>query len=132
MTVTAIALPRPMALVYAVELDEEGCSHEGGKMNLVRDGLPSIPFRAAAPPLVGSLRRLEKGFLASWIAPLGCNLQRRVVYAVVLDDDGAPTSDVMAIGDAATYGVATAGSDVDLWIQDARSVIWLRARCAAP
>jgi hypothetical protein len=139
--IDAIALPTPMALVYASAIDDEGCAPEGGKLELVRAGLPSVPLQAPTPPNLGSIRRLAKGYFASWMAPLRCHEPRRVVFGVVLDESGKPISEVMAIGDAAapagsklppTYAVASSGADVDLWIQNEGSVTWIRARCSPP
>jgi hypothetical protein len=137
----AIARPNPMALVYASAINDEGCAPEGGKLELARADLPSIPINVPAPPNTGYIRRLAKGYLATWMAPLGCHQARRVVYAVVLDAEGKPISDVMPIGDATppagskqppTYAVASEGADVDLWIQNGGLVSWIRARCEAP
>lgn len=127
---------RTVAMTYGTPLDDDGCvkpgSAGGASIRFERTGLPSVELPTPAPPLGGSLRRLEKGALATWIAPLGCNRPRRVIYAVVLDVDGAPTSAPMAVGDASSYAVAAAGADVDLWVQNEARVTWMRLRCAAP
>ncbi len=81
-------------MTYGTPLDDNGCVKQGAEggpsIRFERTGLPSVELKTPAPPLGGSLRRLAKGALATWIAPLGCNRPRRVLYAVVLDADGAP------------------------------------------
>ena len=127
---------RTVAMTYGTPLDDDGCvkpgSVGGASIRFERTGLPSIELKTPAPPLGGSLRRLEKGALATWIAPLGCGRPRRVVYAVVLDADGAPVSAPMAVSDASTYAVAASGADVDLWVHNEARVTWMRLRCAPP
>jgi hypothetical protein len=125
----AIAAPSPLALVRGVPMDDEGCSNEGGKVRVERAGKPGIDLAAPTPPTSAALRRLAHGTLASWLAPLRCKEPRAVVYAVVLDEEGAPTSPLMAISDADSYAVAAEGANVDMWIQSDKSVTWLRARC---
>jgi hypothetical protein len=127
---------RTVAMTYGTPLDDDGCvkaGHPGGaSIRFERTGLPSVELKTPAPPLGGSLRRLEKGALATWIAPLGCGRSRRVVYAVVLDADGAPVSAPMAVADASSFAVSASGADVDLWIHNEARVTWMRLRCAAP
>ncbi len=127
---------RTVAMTYGTPLDDDGCVKAGqvggASIRFERTGLPSIELKTPAPPLGGSLRRLERGALATWIAPLGCGRARRVVYAVVLDADGAPTSAPMAVADASSFAVAAAGAAVDLWIHNEARVTWMRLRCAAP
>jgi hypothetical protein len=127
---------RTVAMTYGTPLDDDGCvkpgSEGGASIRFERTGLPSIELKTPAPPLGGSLRRLEKGALATWIAPLGCGRPRRVIYAVVLDADGAPVSAPMAVSDASTYAVAASGADVDLWVHNEARVTWMRLRCAPP
>jgi hypothetical protein len=127
---------RTVAMTYGTPLDDDGCvkpgAAGGASIRFERTGLPSIELQTPAPPLGGSLRRLEKGALATWIAPLGCNRPRRVVYAVVLDEDGAPVSAPMAVSDASSYAVAASGADVDFWVHNEARVTWMRLRCAAP
>ncbi|MEP7124137.1 MAG: hypothetical protein ABJE95_24635 [Byssovorax sp.] len=127
---------RTVAMTYGTPLDDDGCvkpgSIGGASIRFERTGLPSVEMKTPAPPLGGSLRRLDRGALATWIAPLGCGRARRVVYAVVLDGDGAPVSAPMAVADASSFAVAASGADVDLWIQNEARVTWMRLRCAAP
>ena len=127
---------RTVAMTYGTPLDDDGCvkpgAEGGASLRFERTGLPSVELKTPAPPLGGSLRRLEKGALATWVAPLGCNRPRRVLYAVVLDADGAPVGPPMAVGDAQSYAVATSGADVDLWVHHQTRVTWMRLRCAAP
>ncbi len=126
---------RTVAMTYGTPLDDDGCvkpgSLGGASIRFERTGLPSIEIKTPAPPLGGSLRRLDQGALATWIAPLGCGRPRRVVYAVVLDADGAPVSAPMAVSDATSYAVAASGADVDFWVHNEARVTWMRLRCAA-
>jgi hypothetical protein len=127
----ALAAPMPLALVRAAPMDDEGCSSEGGKMRIERAGRPGVELTAPMPPLSAALRRLARGYLASWLAPLSCDEPRTVVYAVVLDEEGAPTTEPMPVSDAESYAVAAEGADVDAWVQSGETVTWLRARCGA-
>ena len=65
----------------------------------------------------------------TWMAPLGCGVSRRVVYAVKIDSAGQPTGSVIPVGDAERYAVASDGDDVDLWLQQPDAVTWMRLRC---
>jgi len=130
--VDATVLGRPVALVYGAPVDDDGCATQGGVMRFSRVGAPDVDVRAPAPATNGALRPLARGGLATYIAPLGCEVERKVVYAIVLDDDGAPTSAPMPVGDASSFAVATQGDKVDLWIQRDDDVVWIRATCTAP
>jgi hypothetical protein len=130
--IDAIAAPAPMALIYGAELDGQGCALGGVNLGLGRPAAETVPLETPAPPLTAYLRRLGRGVLAAWMSPLGCGASRRVVYAAVIAPDGTPGA-IMAVGDAASFGVASRGDDVDLWIQEpAGPVSWVRATCAAP
>ena len=85
--------------------------------------------KLAAPPLQGALRRLRQGALATWIAPLACGAERRVVYGVRLDEAGQLAGEVIPVADAERYAVASAGDEVDLWLQREGAVTWARLRC---
>jgi hypothetical protein len=129
----AIALPRAAAMTLTSAIDDDGCARDGRPgVGFVRDGQPPVVFPAPAPPQRGVLRRLARGALAVWIAPLGCRVPRRVVYGVVLDGDGAPVGTPIPIGDAAAFAAAARSDDVDLYLQDATTVTWVRMACSAP
>jgi hypothetical protein len=128
----ALAAPEPIALTYGARHDDAGCAEDGGRLRFERAGRPAVEIRTPTPPLSGALRPLGRGLLATWLAPLGCGAPRRVVYAVVLDAEGAPVSEPTAVGDARAFSVASAGDDVDLWLVHEDAVTWVRARCAAP
>jgi hypothetical protein len=130
--VDATVLGRPVAFVYGAPVDDEGCAQQGGIMQFSRLDAPNVELRAPAPATSGALRPLAKGGLATYIAPLGCGAPRKVVYAVVLADDGAPISPPMPVSDASSFAVATEGEKVDMWIQRDEEVVWIRAKCAAP
>lgn len=130
--VDATVLGRPVALVYAAPVDEEGCARVGGAMHLARAGADPVKIQAPAPPTNGTLRPLARGGLATYLAPMGCGLPRKVAYAVVLADDGTPVSQPMPLSDAASFAMTTQGEKVDLWIQRDEEVVWVRASCAAP
>lgn len=133
--IDAIALPAPVAMTYATPLDDDGCAADtidggGSGIAFSRADLPETVVRVPAPPTFGAIRRLEKGAIAAWLAPLGCNRPRRVVYAVVLDAQGSPVSAPMAVADGTGFAVAASGADVDLFLQDDTSVTWVRMTCA--
>ncbi len=130
--VDATVLGRPVAFTYGAPVDEEGCARQGGIMHFSRVGAPDVEVRAHAPATYGALRPLARGGLAAYIAPVGCGATRKVVYAVVLDDEGAPISAPMPVSDAASFAIATQGENVDLWIQRDEEVVWARATCSAP
>jgi len=130
---TAVA-PLPLAMVYATPLDDDGCSTEsapgGGAAIRFERGGGSVTVKTPAPPLDGFLRPLQQGTIATWIAPLGCNQARRVVYGLVLDAQGNPVGAPMPIGDGESFAIASSGDDVDLWLQHGDAVTWMRMRCA--
>jgi len=128
----AIVTNQPIALVYGSAVDDEGCAQEGGKLRFERPQKGAIEIRSHAPPTSGALRALTRGVLATYLAPMGCDAPRKVVYAVVLDAEGAPISAPMPVADATSYAVAARGEEVDLWIQEGDEVTWVRASCAAP
>lgn len=130
--IDATVLGRPVALVYAAPVDEEGCARLGGAMHLERVGADPIKLQAPAPPTNGTLRPLARGGLATYLAPMGCGMPRKVAYAVVLADDGTPVSQPMPISDAASFAMTTQGEKVDLWVQRDEEVVWIRATCSAP
>ncbi|MDI1481136.1 hypothetical protein [Polyangium sp. y55x31] len=130
--VDATVAAGPIALVYGASIDEEGCAKEGGKLRFERVGKEAAEVRAHAPPISGALRPLERGVLATYLAPLGCGVARKVAYAVVLDAEGTPISTPMPVADATSFAVAARGADVDMWIQMGDEVSWVRATCAAP
>lgn len=130
--VDSTVLDRPVAFVYGAPINDDGCAQQGGIMRFSRSGAPDIDVRAPAPATNGALRPLVRGGLAMYIAPLGCGAPRKVVYAVVLSNDGTPTSAPMPVSDASSFAVATEGEKVDMWIQRDEEVVWIRATCAAP
>lgn len=133
----ALAVPGPLAMVHGTPIDDRGCvpPEAGGAEAVVRfarpGAAPPAELRTPAPPLRGALRRLTRGALATWLAPLGCGAARRVVYAVRLDEAGAPAAGAIPVADADRYAVASDGDDVDLWLQQGESVTWMRLRCGA-
>jgi hypothetical protein len=128
----AAMVPRPVVLASASKVDDDGCARDGKPgVRLAREGAPPVDFALPAPPQRGVLRRLSRGALAAWITPIGCRSARRVVYALVLDEVGAPVGAPVPIVDATGFAVATKGDDVDVFLQDATSVTWVRATCAA-
>lgn len=128
--VDALAQPAPMVMAYTSKVDEEGCARDGRPgIRFVRAGAPPVDFPLPGPPSNGVLRRLAHGAIAAWITPLGCRAARKVVYALLLDESGAPVGSPMAVGDANGFAMATQGDDVDLWLQDETAVKWVRASC---
>jgi hypothetical protein len=121
-----------VALVYGNTVNDEGCAREGGKMRFERPGKEAAALRAHAPPTAGALRPLGRGAIATYLAPMGCGVERKVVYAVVLDAEGKPISSPMPVADASSFAVAVRGGDVDLFVQLEGEVTWVRASCQAP
>jgi hypothetical protein len=130
--IDAIAAPVPMAITYGTPPAPPGagCLPGDGKVRIERAGQPHRELTVHAAPLSGWLRQLTQGTLAAFIAPLGCRLDRKVVYGLLLDAAGAPISELMPIGDGESFAVTTRGDDVDLWVQHADAVVWVRATCS--
>lgn len=125
-----VALPTPVVMAFTTALDDDGCARDGRPgVRLARPGAPPLDYPLPAPPSQGVFRRLAHGALALWLSPVGCRSTRKVVYALVLDDAGAPVGSPVPVGDASGFAAASRGDDVDLWIQDASSVTWLRVGC---
>ncbi|EYF03681.1 Hypothetical protein CAP_5292 [Chondromyces apiculatus DSM 436] len=153
----ALGLPAPTVMLHGTPVDDEGCVRTrgalagdpqddaaqedevgGGDRDAPTGSRASVRFaqggqhvdvQAPAPPLRGALRRLRRGALATWIAPLGCRSTRKVVYAVRLDASGKPEGAVIPVADAERYAVAASGDAVDLWLQRGDAVIWARLTC---
>lgn len=87
---------------------------------------------SSVPPTSGFLRTLGRGLLATWISAVNCEApERKVVYAQVLDADGAPTSaGTYVLGDASGYAVTTSGDVLHVWLRDPTGVTWIRGKCA--
>ncbi len=130
--IDVIAAPRPVAMTYGARHDQGGCTEDGGRLRFERAGLAAIEIRTPTPPVSGWLRPLERGYLATWLAPLACGAPRRVVFAAVLDADGAPLAAPTAVSDGSAVAIATRAGEVDLWIAHDDSISWVRAFCAAP
>jgi hypothetical protein len=130
--IDAVATPAPLALTVGTAVDADGCGRGPVKARIERAGGPSVELKSPAAPLAGSVRRLRRGALITWLAPLGCGVARRVVFAVVTQPDGTPLGDPIPLADGVSFAAASSGDDVDLWIQDEEAVTWVRARCAAP
>jgi hypothetical protein len=122
----------PLAVTFSSAVGDDGCAPAGANLRIERPGKAPLELASPAPPLATSLRRLGRGALLTWIAPLACGAERRVIFAVVLDAAGAPLGDVMAVGDASGFAVASEGAAVDLWVHRGAEVAWMRLACAAP
>jgi hypothetical protein len=138
-----VTLPKAVALAHATPVDDEGCGRGQPGVRVVREGAEPVELPLPAPPSRGVLRRLSRGALAAYLAPVGCRSGRSVLYALRLDEAGAPVGAPVPVGDAASFAVAANGDDVDLWLldppdarpgggADGRSVTWMRATCPSP
>lgn len=127
-----IAAPKLAAMGSATAVDDAGCARDGKPgVRFAREGAANaVDFALPAPPSRGSIRPLSRGSIATWIAPVGCRMERRVVYAVMLDEEGAPMGAPVPVGDASSFAAASQGDDVDLWLANASEVTWVRARCS--
>ena len=128
----AVMGEQPVALVYGNTVNEAGCAQEGGKMRVERPGKEAGLLRAHAPPTAGVVRALGRGAIAAYLAPLGCGVERKVVYAVMLDAEGKPVGNPMPVADASSFAVGVKGGDVDLFVQLEGEVTWVRAACQVP
>jgi hypothetical protein len=127
----AIALPKAVAIASSTAVDDAGCARDGRPgVHIVREGAAPVDLPMPAPPTRASIRALARGAIATWIAPVGCRVARRAVYAIVLDEQGAPSGSVVPVGDADGYAIATRGDEVDIWLAHGAEVTWTRARCA--
>ncbi|MEJ7735106.1 MAG: hypothetical protein WKG00_38705 [Polyangiaceae bacterium] len=122
----------PLAVTFSTAVDDDGCAPAGANLRIERPGKAPLVLASPTPPVSTSLRRLGRGALLTWIAPLACGAERKVVFAVVLDAAGAPLGEVMPIGDATGFAVASEGASVDLWVHRDAEVAWMRLACAAP
>lgn len=127
-----MGIPEATVMLHAAPVNDDGCTEGSpGPAAKVRVAQPGhqTDIETPAPPQRGAIRRLARGALATWMAPLGCGMPRRVVYAVRLSETGQPIGSVIPVGDAAWYAVASEGDDVDLWLQQPDTVTWMRLRC---
>ena len=105
------------------------CSSEAGGVNIVSVGAPTTRLRSAAPAVRSTLRPLEVGALALWLAPTNCGASHQLLYGAVLGSGGVAVAPVAALADTEDYAIASRGNDVDLWLRSARSLTWVRLRC---
>ncbi len=127
---------RPILLTHGNVVDEKGCAREGSdvrgaRLRIVRGGDAPIDVVTPGAPSLAALRPLKTGALALWVSPLGCGAERRVLYGLVLDANGAPASEPLPIADAETFAAASSGADADVWFRNGDKLFWLRLTCAA-
>ena len=128
----------PVVVAFAGPSGPRRCDASGGGVNVsIGDG-EAVQLRSALPAERGHAHAIEGGVLVTWLAPARCDGPRRVLHAVVLDDEGRPAAPVTVVGEAESYAAAARGSDVDLWLRrpggltgpgDMGTVLYLRARC---
>lgn len=134
--VAARAGSAPAVLAHASPPSSDGCMPGEGVDWVHAGGVARWP--APVPPESASVDPLERGSLVTYLAPLRCDQPRRVLYAAVIDERGAPVAAPIPVTDATAYAVSSHGDDVELWIWQGSggtepSVLrWLRARCAPP
>lgn len=126
---------RPLVLAHGNVVDDKGCAREGSdirgaKLRIVRGGEAPIDIATPGAPSLAALRPLGVGALALWVSPLGCGAERRVLYGLVLDANGAPAGEPLPIADAETFAAASSGPDADVWLRHDDKVFWLRMSCA--
>lgn len=126
----------PLVLAHGNVVDEQGCAREGSdasgaKVRVVRGSEPAVDLRAPGAPSLATLRPLPSGALATWVSPLGCGAERRVVFGVALDAKGAPVGSPMPIADGETFTLTVSGKDADLLIRRGDEVSWVRLACEA-
>ncbi len=108
----------------------DGCANEGGVV-LAVDGHAPTHLRSPQPPVSGALMVMQRGLLATWLAPTRCGSRRRMLHAAVVGHDGRAVAPVTTVGEADSVHVATQGTDVDLWLhrQAENTLTWVRASC---
>jgi hypothetical protein len=127
-----VSLAPPLALLRGEAVDAEGCAPGPAELRIARPSAEPIVVPLPAPAVSAAVRRLERGLLALWMAPLGCRAPRRVVYAAVLGDDGALVAPPIPVGYASAFAVAASGANVDVWLEDDGAILRAAATCAAP
>ncbi|HHH29362.1 MAG TPA: hypothetical protein ENK57_13595 [Polyangiaceae bacterium] len=140
--VVATALARePVVVAFAGPSGPRRCEAAGGGVNVTVGDGEAIQLRSALPAERGAAHAVDGGVLVTWLAPARCDGPRRVLHAVLLNDEGRPAAPVTVVGEAESYAVAARGSDVDLWLRrpggltgpgDMGTVLYLRARCPLP
>lgn len=136
----ATALPTPVALSRNRPLPEKGCS-PGLGLTLERPDKPAVPLSAPVQPTLAAIHPLSKGALVTWLTPLRCEADqpglRRVLYALVIDEQGEPVGSVMPVSDTWEYAVTTQGDEVHLWLRGINppdgqppELTWLQLSCS--
>ena len=121
----------PLLVTTRGEPDDDGCVAQGAKVVLAAPGREAIELSSATPPASGYARPLGPGAFVTWIAPVNCKApERKVVYGVLIGEDGVPASTPMALGNADGHAMTTSGMDVSVWLREPGGVTWIRMRCA--
>jgi hypothetical protein len=126
----ALLLARPVAFAHGAQLQGQ-CAVPRPALSVVRQGLPTAEIGLDAPVMSLFARPLASGAVVAWLTPASCGDERRkVVYAMLTDDDGTPRSSPMAVSDAQGFALTTRGAEADLWLLRGPDILWIRARCA--
>jgi hypothetical protein len=112
--VAALAGPAPAVLAHASPPSSEGCMPGEGLDWIHAGGAARWP--APIAPESASVDPLERGSLVTYLTQLRCDQPRRVLYAALIDDGGAPLTPPIPVSDAAAYAIASRGNAVELWI----------------
>lgn len=141
--VASVARDKPIALAHGTPVGDDGCAIEhapggGALVSFVAPFGEAVSVKAPAPPVMGAIRRLTKGAIAIWLAPLQCGgpsdagtKPRKILYGVVIGEDGKPVTGPMAIGDAKQAAISAKGDDVDVFVEESEGrVAWMKMRCA--
>jgi hypothetical protein len=108
------------------------CAEDRFPLRFAAFGATGSRVEAQTPPRGLAARAVPGGALAVWVGPVSCrNKQRKIVYALVVDDAGTPLGSPMSVADASGFALATQGAHVSLWLRTQRGLIWLKARCSA-
>lgn len=107
------------------------CATPRPLLAFIRPALPTVEVHVSAPVVSLVTRPLPGGTLAAWVAPSHCGDRlRSVVYAVQLDETGAPRTAPMAVTDGDGVALATRGDEVDLWLSRKDGIYLAQARCS--
>lgn len=127
--------PGPAALSRIADLDPRGCSPEAGGVQLIT---PNRSFRLRAPlaPLRARLVPVgPRAWLVVWMSPRRCGSRfLHQVYAAVVHGERGLLAPPMEVGRADDFAVASAGSEIGLWLTvedgDHRATVtYVKARC---
>jgi hypothetical protein len=120
-----------LVIEHATEVNDRGCAPTGAVLSIRKGDQEPSKLGLMAPPRRMRLVPLSRGALVVWIAPVNClSPERQIVYALVVDEQGAPVGGVMPVGDAMDFAVRPSADTVEMFLVTQEGIERLRFGCS--